>query len=125
MDEKKALTEKCLADDHDFVLPLAEGPASAGSTDVSDVSWVCPTVQFNVATWASRTPGHSWQVVAQGTGTAAKKRTFYAGQLMAATAVDLFENPAVLEEAKAELKMREPGGYKCPIPKGVVPQPTV
>jgi len=125
MDEKAAFVEKCKADDLDFVFPLREGPTSPGSTDVSDVSWVCPTVQVHTATWASRSPGHSWQNIAQGIGTASKKRTYYAGEVMGATAIDLFEMPDVIEKAKAELKMREPGGYKCPIPEGVMPQPTV
>ena len=97
----------------------------AGSTDVSDVSWVCPTVQVHTATWASRSPGHSWQNVAQGIGSAAKKRTYYAGEVMGATVIDLFHMPETLEKAKEELKQREPGGYQCPIPKDVMPQPTV
>ena len=37
-----------------------------GSTDVGDVSWVVPTVQARVATYAIGTPGHSWQLTAQG-----------------------------------------------------------
>ncbi|MCF0150647.1 MAG: amidohydrolase, partial [Firmicutes bacterium] len=125
LDERAAFIEKCKADDFDFVMPLVEGPAMAGSTDVSDVSWVCPTAQVHTATWASRSPGHSWQNVAQGIGSASKKRTYYAGEVMGATVIDLFHMPEVLEKAKEELKQREPGGYQCPIPKGVMPQPTV
>ena len=37
-----------------------------GSTDVGDVSWVVPTVQARGATYAIGTPGHSWQITAQG-----------------------------------------------------------
>lgn len=125
LEERAAFIEKCKADDFDFVMPLVEGPAMAGSTDVSDVSWVCPTVQVHTATWASRSPGHSWQNVAQGIGSAAKKRTYYAGEVMGATVIDLFHMPETLEKAKEELKQREPGGYQCPIPKDVMPQPTV
>ncbi|MBQ6013862.1 MAG: hypothetical protein IJL27_07450, partial [Firmicutes bacterium] len=125
MDEKAAFIEKCRQDDIDFVFPLVEGPAMGGSTDVADVSWICPTAQVHTATWCSRSPGHSWQNVAQGIGSAAKKRTMFAGQVMAASVIDLFNAPETVEKAKEELKMREPGGYKCPIPKGVMPQPTV
>ncbi|MBR0140276.1 MAG: peptidase dimerization domain-containing protein, partial [Firmicutes bacterium] len=125
MDEKAAFIEKCRQDDIDFVFPLVEGPAMGGSTDVADVSWICPTAQVHTATWCSRSPGHSWQNVAQTIGSAAKKRTVFAGQVMAGSVIDLMENPEIVEKAKEELKMREPGGYKCPIPKGVMPQPTV
>ena len=37
-----------------------------GSTDVGDVSWAVPTVQMRGATYAIGTPGHSWQLTAQG-----------------------------------------------------------
>ena len=36
-----------------------------GSTDVGDVSWVCPTAQIYTACVARGTPGHSWQYTAQ------------------------------------------------------------
>nr|WP_084790201.1 amidohydrolase [Candidatus Sodalis sp. SoCistrobi] len=44
-----------------------------GSTDVGTVSWVVPTVQLRGATYAIGTPGHSWQLVAQGKLPAAHK----------------------------------------------------
>ena len=51
----------------DFVVPYGtRGAAMMGSTDVGDVSWVVPTVQARVATHAIGTPGHSWQITAQG-----------------------------------------------------------
>ncbi len=51
----------------DDILPL-DTPRAAmmGSTDVGDVSWVVPTVQARGATYAIGTPGHSWQLTAQG-----------------------------------------------------------
>ena len=45
----------------------------AGSTDVGDVSWVCPTAQINAVTEAAGTPGHSWQQVSQGKSSIAHK----------------------------------------------------
>ena len=51
----------------DFIVPLGtKGALMMGSTDVGDVSWVVPTVQARVATHAIGTPGHSWQITAQG-----------------------------------------------------------
>jgi len=124
--EAMAFMKEHLYDDfYDFVVPITlEEKASPGSTDVGDVSWVCPTAQINVATWAPLTPGHSWQVVSQGTSSMAHKGTLYAGEVMAATAIDLLEQPELLAAAKAEHAERVgPDGYQCPIPKGVVPKP--
>ncbi|HLW48251.1 MAG TPA: M20 family metallopeptidase [bacterium] len=95
-----------------------------GSTDVGDVSWIVPTVQMWGACFAVGTPGHSWQLVAQGTSPAAHKGMVHAAKVMAATALDAFSNPALLERAKAELRERVGGGgYRCPIPDDVVPPP--
>ena len=52
----------------------------AGSTDVGDVSWITPTAQVYGATWAIGTPGHSWQVVAQGKSPGAHKAMLHAAQ---------------------------------------------
>lgn len=106
-----------------FVVPLQRtekvGP---GSTDVGDVSWICPTGQIMTSTWAAGTPGHSWQIVAQGKSSPAYKGLLYAGQILAGAAIDIIENPALLEEAKAELARRTEGRpYVCPIPKDVKP----
>ena len=59
-----------------------------GSTDVGDVSWVVPTGQFSAVTWAAGTPGHAWQIVAQGKGPVAHKGMLFAAKVMAATAYD-------------------------------------
>ena len=110
---------------NDFVLPYFPSKAvMMGSTDVGDVSWVCPTAQIGAVTWAADTPGHSWQIVAHGKSTVAHKGMLYAGEVMAATVVDLMENTGALAEAKAEHAGRVgPDGYICPIPKGIVPKP--
>ena len=51
----------------DAIVPLdTKGEPMVGSTDVGDVSWVVPTVQARGATYAIGTPGHSWQLTAQG-----------------------------------------------------------
>jgi len=95
-----------------------------GSTDVGDVSWIVPTVQMWGACFAVGTPGHSWQLVAQGTAPAAHKGMVHAAKVMAATALDAIRDPALLQRAKAELKERVGGnGYVCPIPDEVVPPP--
>lgn len=105
------------------IVPLMDTePAMAGSTDVGDVSWVCPTVQANICTEAFGTPGHSWQMVAQGKSSIAHKGMIFAGKVMAATAIDMYEHPDLIEKAKEELAKRVgPDGYIAPIPAGIRP----
>ena len=96
---------------------------NAGSSDVGDVSWVCPTVQCAAATWVRGTPGHSWQAAAQGNSPLAYKMSAYAAKVMAATAVGLIEDPVVLERAREEHRSAAGDGkYVCPIPEGVRPR---
>ncbi|WP_414662377.1 amidohydrolase [Horticoccus sp. 23ND18S-11] len=83
--------------------PPREG---GGSTDVGDVSWAVPTVGLRAATWAPGTPAHSWQAVACGGTTLGLKGMNVAAKTMAGTILDLFEQPAVIAAAKAELEQR-------------------
>ena len=77
-----------------------------GSTDVGDVSWVVPTVQARGATYAIGTPGHSWQLTAQGKMPAAHKGLVHVAKVMAGTAVDVIHDEALLARAKADHKAR-------------------
>ena len=122
-DSKKeimALADKALLD---VVMPyIPSETAMPGSSDVGDVSWVCPTAQINTTCYAADTPGHSWQLVAQGKEGPAHKGMLYAGKVLACAAINLMENPQVIEAAKEEHKMRVGDGYVCPIPAGVQPR---
>ncbi len=75
-----------------------------GSTDVGDVSWLVPTVGFSTATWVPGTPAHSWQAVAAGGMSIGHKGMLMAAEVLANTAVDLINNPAIIEEAHAEFE---------------------
>ncbi len=92
-----------------------------GSTDVGDVSWVCPTAQLKASTHAFKTPNHSWQQVTQGKQPLAHKMTIYIAKCLAAAAIDLIEHPQLVEQARQEHRSKVADGYKCPIPKDVVP----
>jgi aminobenzoyl-glutamate utilization protein B len=107
----------------DLIYPLGAGDGSiVGSTDVGTVSWVVPTVQMRGATYAIGTPGHSWQLVAQGKLPAAHKGMEYAAKVMASTALDLIADPALIEAAKADHKARLDGTpFVNPIPDDVSP----
>ena len=129
----KALTEKGLAGyaDADPERPLhwERRPYPPvvqrfGSTDVGDTIWVCPTAQIHTATWAAGTPGHSWQVTAQGKTGYAHDMTRYAGKVLGAEAARLLSDPDLLAAAQEEhRKAVGPDGYIPPIPKDVKPRP--
>ena len=107
---------------NDFLLPYFTGEAfRAGSTDVGDVSWLCPTAQCSVASIPNGCPGHSWQIVSCGTTSIAHKAALHAGRVIACTAIDLFAQPERLAQAKAEFDQAAEGGYVCPIPPDAVP----
>ncbi len=107
----------------DSIFPPDSGDGSiVGSTDVGTVSWVVPTVQMRGATYAIGTPGHSWQLVAQGKLPAAHKGMEHAAKVMAGTAIELISNPDLIEAAKADHRNRLDGiPFVNPIPDDVQP----
>ncbi len=88
-----------------------------GSTDVGDVSFVVPTVRLGVTTAPKGTPWHSWAVVACSGMSIGHKGMSYASKALAMTMVDLFEDPELIEQVKAEFKERK-GDY---VYKGILP----
>ena len=90
-----------------------------GSTDVGDVSWICPTAQLKASTHAFKTPNHSWQQATQGKQPLAHKMTIYIAKCLAAASIELLEHPELVEKAKQEHRKNVGEGYKCPIPKDV------
>ena len=106
----------------DMVVPLEAATTMAGSTDVGDVSWVVPTVQARGATCILGTPGHSWQLTAQGKLPMAHKGMVNAAKVIAGTAVEVLVDSALLAQAKADHAERtRKVPYVCPIPEGVEP----
>jgi aminobenzoyl-glutamate utilization protein B len=107
----------------DFVVPYGtKGAPMMGSTDLGDVSWAVPTVQARVATHAIGTPGHSWQITAQGKSGQAKKGMVHAAKLMAGVAVEALTDPGLIAAAKADHRTRTDAmPYVCPLPAEVKP----
>jgi aminobenzoyl-glutamate utilization protein B len=94
-----------------------EGEVSHGSTDVSDVSWHAPTMEFGTTTYVLGTPGHSWQNVAMSGMSIGHKSLIFASKVIAASAIDLLTKPDLLKAAKEELDKRLMGRtYKSPVP---------
>ncbi|WP_312162532.1 amidohydrolase [Phenylobacterium sp.] len=83
------------------------GDAGGGSTDVSDVSWVTPTVGLSTATFVPGSAGHSWQNVAAAGMSIGLKGAAVAAKTLSITGAELLSNPELIEQAKAELKQRQ------------------
>jgi aminobenzoyl-glutamate utilization protein B len=97
-----------------MVKPMQKKEGNDGSTDVGDVSYTVPTVGMMAATWVPGTPAHSWQAVACGGTDIGIKGMMVAVKTMTLTAIDLYNNPAVIEKAKAEFtKARGDYQYKA------------
>ena len=107
---------------NNYLMPLYHSTAfCAGSTDVGDVSWQTPTAQVHCAGFVSGAPGHSWQNVSCGGSSIGHKALLLAGKVLALSAIDLYEKPELLKEARAEFEKRTESGYVCPIEEGAKP----
>jgi aminobenzoyl-glutamate utilization protein B len=107
----------------DTIVPADARPnGGVGSTDVGDVSWVVPTVQARGATYAIGTPGHSWQLTAQGKMPAAHKGLVHVAKVMAGTALDAIRDETLVARAKADHQARVGRTpYVCPLPAELDP----
>jgi len=80
-----------------------------GSTDVGDVSYATPTVGLRTATWVPGTSAHSWQSSAASGMSIGFKGTQVAAKTLTLAAIELYSNPELRAEAKAEFdKARGP-----------------
>ncbi len=102
--------------------PWNEGEVGHGSTDVSDVSWKAPTMEFSTSTWPLGTPGHSWMNVAGGAHSTGHKSLIYASKVIAASGLDMLMSEELRKAAWKEHGERTLGKvYKTPIPEGMKP----
>ena len=79
--------------------PAKEPRLGGGSDDIGDISWVVPTVTLRFPSNIPGGPGHHWaNAVAMATPIAHKGATAGA-KVMVMTALDLFTNPKLVEQA--------------------------
>jgi aminobenzoyl-glutamate utilization protein B len=101
------------------IRPLEGQEPEGGPTDVGDVSYDVPPLHFSVTTEPRGIPWHSWFVVAAGGMSIGHKGMLQAAKALAATMVDLYEKPQVLEEVKSDFREKSKGRtYKSYIPAG-------
>ncbi|MGW8113913.1 M20 family metallopeptidase [Caproicibacterium sp. NSD3] len=122
-EEQEKLSQNSGSDIHNVVMPFPMERQGFASSDVGDVSWVCPVAQLNIATMPAGTAMHSWQEVAVGKSGMAHGGMLYAGKVLAGAAIDVLKDPAIVERAKQEkLKRTKSQAYCAPIPKEIKPK---
>jgi amidohydrolase len=82
-----------------------QGPdPNSGSTDMANVSWVCPAIHPELAIAPEGTPGHSILFRDAAATPRADETTLLAATLVAQTAYELLTDPALLEAAWREFR---------------------
>ena len=77
-----------------------QGPdPNSGSTDMGNVSWVCPTIHPELAIAAEGTPGHSVLFRDAAATPEADRTTLLAATLVAQVALELFSDPELVAAA--------------------------
>ncbi len=83
-----------------------------GSTDVGDVSYATPTVGVRTATWIPGTSAHTWQAVAASGHSIGYKGAQVAAKAMALMAAELYTNPQLRADARAEFNAARGPDYQ-------------
>ena len=82
-----------------------EGPdPNSGSTDMANVSWVCPTIHPELSIADEGTPGHSILFRDAAATPRADETTLLAATLVAQTAYELFADPLLVDAAWREFR---------------------
>jgi len=77
---------------------------NSGSTDMANVSWVCPTIHPDLAIAPEGTPGHSIRFRDAAATPRADETTLLAATLIAQTAYELFADPDLVAAAWKEFR---------------------
>jgi amidohydrolase len=104
MKQNKALEARWIANAAAYgIVDQGKDPFS-GSTDMANVSWVCPTIHPDLAIADEGTPGHSILFRDAAATPRADDTTLLAATLVAQTAYDLFADPALVESNWREFR---------------------
>ena len=107
-------------------LPDVPTPAGGGSSDVAEVSYITPTVEFSVTTAAEHIPWHSWATSASHGTSGAVKGAQVATKALALMGAELILDAELVRRAReAHAEATDGVPYRSPIPEGQqVPLPT-
>jgi aminobenzoyl-glutamate utilization protein B len=111
-------------DTAESIQPLTRPDPNApfASTDVGDVSWNVPTIGFDIAAFVPGVVAHTWQATASVGTSIGQKGMIVAAKAIATTAADLFLNPKLVADGKADFQKQLGGrSYQSVIPPGQKP----
>jgi aminobenzoyl-glutamate utilization protein B len=100
---------------NDVLDPIGDGETMAGSTDVADVSWVTPAIEFGTACNVLGAPGHSWQFVACSGSSLGHKSLVFAAKAMAGSVLDLMTDFELRKAVKEDHENRLGGQSYTPV----------
>jgi aminobenzoyl-glutamate utilization protein B len=102
------------------IMPLVGKPMrGSSSTDMADISWFVPVSSVMVAGYGYGLPVHSWPVVAATGSDIGTRALVTAAKTIAASAIDLYQDPALLQKIKEDFKLeRGEAPWKTLIPEG-------
>ena len=91
---------------HDAIAPFDPDPEPepGGSTDVANISWVCPTIDLSVANWPREVPAHSWASTAASGSEGAQLAMLTAAKVLACAGIDALTLPRLRAGMRAEFE---------------------
>ena len=104
MNLSRVLAERWVANAAAYGIEDQGEDAAYGSTDITNVSWKCPSIHPELAIAPFPTPGHSILFRDAAISPMADETTLMAATLVAQTAFDLFSDPALVEAAWREFR---------------------
>jgi len=104
------------------VMPFAQKNGGTASSDIGEVSAVVPLAELNLAARPLGTAGHHWAQTACAAHPLGYKGMAVAAKVLAASAVDVLTEPALLKAAHDEFLVQTKGKpYVSPLPPGAKP----
>jgi aminobenzoyl-glutamate utilization protein B len=105
------------------VLPYKEKNGGTASSDISEVSAVVPLAELGVAALPLGAPGHSWAQTVCAAHPIGYKGMMVAAKVLAASAVDLLKDPALIKSAKDDFQNATKGQpYVSPLAPDTKPR---
>lgn len=104
MRTNRVLAERWVANAAAYGVVDEGNDSSYGSTDMTNVSWVCPAIHPDLAITTVPTPGHSILFRDAAAEPLADETTLLAATLVAQTAYDLYRDPGLVAAAWAEFR---------------------
>lgn len=106
------------------VTPYHLRNGSTASSDIGEVSAVVPLVELGIAAKPLGTPGHHWAQTVCAAHPIGQKGMLVAAKILAASAVDLLADPALVRAAREDFQRETKGApYVSPLAPDAKPKP--